>query len=47
MDDRDRIHVITAARKWDPQLLPHVNLVHIRNPIRVRDLLERYLLNIN
>jgi hypothetical protein len=47
MDDRDRIHVITAARKWDRQVLPHINLVHITNPIRVRDFLVRYLLNIN
>jgi hypothetical protein len=47
MDDRDRIHVITVARKWDPQLLPLRNIVHIRNPISVRDFLVRYLLNIN
>jgi hypothetical protein len=47
MDDLQPIHVITAARKWDPQLLPNLNLVHISHPINGRDLLVRYRLDIN
>ncbi|RRT68026.1 hypothetical protein B296_00031018 [Ensete ventricosum] len=35
------VHVVAAARQRDPQLLPHHNLVHIRQLVDLPDLLVR------
>lgn len=39
MDHGDAAHRVTAARQRDPQLLPHFNLVGVRDLVRHRDLL--------
>lgn len=36
------IHVVTATRQWDPQLLAHVDQVGIRDVINVLDLIVRH-----